>query len=103
LESVQFTGDSLEFFARATAVPQRLPDSIFLISEESSFYTFEDISKHTSINLACGCFLLPSKMPAILPGSVDARNKFEDLSGVDTRAFSNPYDALIEACQDDPV
>jgi hypothetical protein len=42
-------------------------------------------------------------MPAILPGSVDAHNKFEDLSGVDTRAFSNPYDALIETCQDDPV
>ena len=42
-------------------------------------------------------------MPPILPGSVDALNKFEDLSGVDSKAFSNPYDALIEACQNDPV
>lgn len=82
---------------------QQLPDSIFLSSEESSFYALKGIPKHTSINLACDCFLLLSKMPAILPGSVDTRNKFEDLSGVDTRAFSNPYDALIEACQDDPV
>jgi hypothetical protein len=42
-------------------------------------------------------------MPPTLPGSVDARNKFEDLSGVDTASYSNPYDALIEACQNDPV
>lgn len=28
---------------------------------------------------------------------------FEDLSGVSTAAFSNPYDALIEASKDDPV
>jgi len=41
--------------------------------------------------------------PKILPGSVDANNKFEDLSGVDIAAYANPYDALIEACQDDPV
>jgi len=33
----------------------------------------------------------------------DARNKFEDLSGVDIAAYANPYDALIEASQDDPV
>jgi hypothetical protein len=30
-------------------------------------------------------------------------NAFEDLSGVSTSAFSNPYDALIAACEDDPV
>jgi len=42
-------------------------------------------------------------MPPTLPGSVDATNKFEDLSGVDIRLYANPYDALIEACQDDPV
>jgi len=33
----------------------------------------------------------------------DSRNKFEDLSGVDTAAYANPYDALIEACEDNPV
>ncbi|QDS71816.1 hypothetical protein FKW77_009661 [Venturia effusa] len=31
-----------------------------------------------------------------------ASNPFQDLSGVDTSAFSNPYDALIEASNDDP-
>lgn len=35
--------------------------------------------------------------------TVDDLNKFEDLSGVDSTAYANPYDALIEACQDDPV
>jgi len=44
-----------------------------------------------------------NKMPSTLPDSVDASNKFEDLSGVDIRLHANPYDALIEACQDDPV
>ncbi|KAL2022027.1 hypothetical protein VTK56DRAFT_6267 [Thermocarpiscus australiensis] len=28
----------------------------------------------------------------------DAGNKFEDLSGIDTKAAGNPYDALINAC-----
>jgi hypothetical protein len=32
-----------------------------------------------------------------------ASNLFQDLSGVDTSAFSNPYDALIHASNDDPV
>jgi hypothetical protein len=41
--------------------------------------------------------------PATLPGSTDAKNKFEDLSGVDIAAYANPYDALIEACGDSPV
>ncbi|KAI9744013.1 MAG: hypothetical protein M1818_002747 [Claussenomyces sp. TS43310] len=36
------------------------------------------------------------------PLSADANNKFEDLSGV-TEVFPNPYDALIEACQHDPL
>lgn len=30
-------------------------------------------------------------------------NVFEDLSGISTSAFSNPYDALIAACDNDPV
>jgi len=42
-------------------------------------------------------------MPQIHPLSSDADNKFEDLSGVNSAAFSNPYDALIEACKNDPV
>lgn len=42
-------------------------------------------------------------MPPGHPDSVDTRNKFEDLSGVDITAYTNPYDALIEACQNDPV
>jgi hypothetical protein len=41
--------------------------------------------------------------PHTLPGSADSKNKFEDLSGVNIAAYSNPYDALIEACGDDPV
>ncbi|KAJ4347015.1 uncharacterized protein N0V89_010949 [Didymosphaeria variabile] len=32
-----------------------------------------------------------------------AGNTFEDLSGVATAAFSNPYDALISASEDDPI
>ncbi|TVY73223.1 hypothetical protein LSUE1_G008142, partial [Lachnellula suecica] len=42
-------------------------------------------------------------MVANHPESADARNEFEDLSGVDITAYGNPYDALIEACQDDPA
>jgi hypothetical protein len=41
--------------------------------------------------------------PTTLPNSTDSKNKFEDLSGVDIAAYANPYDALIEACEDDPV
>ena len=41
--------------------------------------------------------------PTTLPGSADSKNKFEDLSGVDIAAYANPYDALIEACHDNPV
>ncbi|TVY29626.1 hypothetical protein LHYA1_G001029 [Lachnellula hyalina] len=37
------------------------------------------------------------------PDSVDARNTFEDLSGVDIAAFANPYDALIQSSQNDPA
>jgi hypothetical protein len=43
------------------------------------------------------------RMPPALPGSADASNKFEDLSGVDIAAYENPYDALIDACHNDPV
>ncbi|KAH9861528.1 hypothetical protein J1614_011277 [Plenodomus biglobosus] len=32
-----------------------------------------------------------------------AQNAFVDLSGISTSAFSNPYDALISACEDDPA
>ncbi|KAF4625079.1 hypothetical protein G7Y89_g13091 [Cudoniella acicularis] len=35
--------------------------------------------------------------------AADSRNKFEDLSGVDIATYENPYDALIEACQNDPA
>ncbi|RFU25293.1 hypothetical protein B7463_g11049, partial [Scytalidium lignicola] len=42
-------------------------------------------------------------MPPGHPDSSDAKNKFEDLSGVDITAYANPYDALIEACQNDPA
>jgi hypothetical protein len=42
-------------------------------------------------------------MPQTHPLSSDAANNFEDLSGINIAAFSNPYDALIEACEDDPV
>ena len=34
---------------------------------------------------------------------VHTNNTFEDLSGVATASFSNPYNALLEACDDDPV
>jgi hypothetical protein len=32
-----------------------------------------------------------------------ASNPFEDLSGISTSAFSNPYDALIHASNDNVV
>ncbi|KAI0389227.1 60S ribosomal protein L44 [Xylariaceae sp. FL0594] len=35
--------------------------------------------------------------------STDVRNKLEDLSGVVVKPGENPYNALIEACQDDPA
>lgn len=35
--------------------------------------------------------------------TADSRNNFEDLSGVNSAAYENPYDALIEACEDNPV
>ena len=37
-------------------------------------------------------------LPAVYP-----TNTFEDLSGVSTDQFDNPYDALIAASNDDPV
>lgn len=33
----------------------------------------------------------------------DVKNKLEDLSGVVVKPGENPYNALIEACHDDPV
>lgn len=42
-------------------------------------------------------------MAAPKAGNASANNTFEDLSGISTAAFSNPYDALIAACEDDPV
>jgi hypothetical protein len=38
-----------------------------------------------------------------LPVPVHTANTFEDLSGVSTASFSNPYDALLSACNNDPV
>lgn len=37
------------------------------------------------------------------PTAANAANTFEDLTGISTSSFSNPYDALITACEDDPV
>jgi hypothetical protein len=42
-------------------------------------------------------------MASSVPTLADAQNKFEDLSGVDISAYLNPYDALIEATNNDPV
>lgn len=44
--------------------------------------------------------IVPSTEPAM---SKSASEKYVDLSGVDSGSFPNPYDALIEACHDDPV
>lgn len=33
----------------------------------------------------------------------DVRNKLEDLSGIEIKPGENPYDAFINACNDDPV
>lgn len=35
--------------------------------------------------------------------STDAKNKLEDLSGITIQPGQNPYQAFIEACNDDPV
>lgn len=35
--------------------------------------------------------------------SAEARNKLEDLSGIQLRSGENPYNALIKACNDDAV
>ncbi|KAF6817586.1 hypothetical protein CSOJ01_02296 [Colletotrichum sojae] len=35
--------------------------------------------------------------------STDAKNKLEDLSGITILPGQNPYEALIQACNDDPV
>ncbi|KAF9696826.1 hypothetical protein EKO04_005578 [Ascochyta lentis] len=34
---------------------------------------------------------------------MSSSNTFEDLSGISTSSFSNPYQALIAACEDDPA
>jgi vesicle-fusing ATPase len=38
-----------------------------------------------------------------MSNTVNASNAFEDLSGVSTSGFSNPYDALIHDAGDNPV
>lgn len=35
--------------------------------------------------------------------AAEARNKLEDLSGIQLEPGENPYNALIKACNDDPV
>lgn len=35
--------------------------------------------------------------------AAEARNKLEDLSGIKLKSGENPYNALIEACNDDVV
>ncbi|RDW80032.1 hypothetical protein BP6252_04670 [Coleophoma cylindrospora] len=42
-------------------------------------------------------------MASVPAGTPDALNKFEDLSGVNSALYQNPYDALLEACHDDPA
>ena len=64
-----------------------------LSRETEELYKYKD---HEASHIA-------NAMPPSLPGSADAKNKFEDLSGVHSATFSNPYDALIEACHNDPV
>lgn len=58
-----------------------------------------------SITILCGPreekMALNTPMP--LPIPINASNNFEDLSGVNTAAYENPYDALIEASRGDPV
>jgi hypothetical protein len=34
---------------------------------------------------------------------VEARNKLEDLSGIQLKSGENPYNALIKACNDEVV
>jgi hypothetical protein len=45
----------------------------------------------------------PRKMVASHTDPVTAKNKFDDLSGIDITKHENPYDALIEACENDTV
>jgi hypothetical protein len=37
------------------------------------------------------------------PLPLHTNTTFEDLSGISTSSFTNPYDALIAACEDEPV
>ncbi|KAF2495115.1 AAA-domain-containing protein [Lophium mytilinum] len=41
-------------------------------------------------------------MAPLTSNPVHTTNTFEDLSGVSTEAFDNPYDAILEACHGDP-
>ncbi|TAQ87371.1 hypothetical protein B7494_g4307 [Chlorociboria aeruginascens] len=42
-------------------------------------------------------------MPSTLEDSVERENKYEDHSGIDIKAYANPYDALITACNNEPI
>lgn len=44
----------------------------------------------------------PLKMSSQTPLPVHTSNTFEDLSGISTATFDNPYDALLVASKDDP-
>lgn len=44
-----------------------------------------------------------SNMPFTLPGSADANNVYQDLSGVSIDCSENPYNALIKACHGQSV
>jgi hypothetical protein len=63
------------------------------IKEQISFF----------INTLVKCCVWLSNMAHPLPELADSQNKFEDLSGISSSAYSNPYDALIEACENNPV
>jgi hypothetical protein len=75
---------SCQFRARKTLSRVRLSKTTFLC--------FVD---HLS------CSKMPGQLTTCVPSQ--ASNTFEDLSGISTDKFENPYDALLAACKDDPV
>lgn len=47
--------------------------------------------------------VLSSTMSPPIPRSTDLTSNFADFSGIYHPACANPYDSLIEACNNDPV
>lgn len=67
-----------------------------LSQSQKSFFLFEQYG------LELFHLFLRSMAPQLLE-LADSRNKYEDLSGINSSSYANPYDALIEACEDNPV